>query len=425
MQNEHKAQALLAQMARGLLAHAQRNTKAQLGERASYVGMSDLGRAMQCMRAAVADKSTSGSGVSPEEVAEWFGDGDDQRVQSVLGRQLILQRGHWLETGIGKALSANGSQFIAQLEIETTLQQGESSIPLRAHLDFTLVRGGAQPAVRILELKSTGHLPKTLNPAYEMQVYGQLGLLASCWNQPCFNLRAEDGHVLFSGLTFPELAARLFRARLPESPEQVDIEGWVLCLSMSEAKPFGPYLPDEAMHSLALRLAGDLWDNHRKYANGLIRLGDLEYAKGFHPLCDWCDHAATCPKFSSGQVDSPEGDAALRQLEELKANRKSLEQEIRAMEERICRQYARWDAAGGWLSTGKYRFKVSNMPGRTTLNRGRLQAELTSMVGGEVCERILTRSTDRGNPYERLFVGRHPQAATKTQQENNHVASGA
>ncbi|MGE4292825.1 MAG: hypothetical protein AB7E32_11525, partial [Desulfovibrio sp.] len=197
------------------------------------------------------------------------------------------------------------------------------------------------------------------------------------------------------------------------SPEQVDIEGWVLCLSMSEARPFGPYLPDEAMHSLALRLAGDLWDNHRKYANGLIRLDDLEYAKGFHPLCDWCDHAATCSKFSSRQVDSPESDAALRQLEGLKANRKSLEQEIRAMEERICRQYARWDAAGGWLSTGKYRFKVSNMPGRTTLNRGRLQAELTSVVGGEVCERILTRSTDMGNPYERLFVGRHPQTATK------------
>lgn len=155
MADNPRALALLAQVTRGLLRHGDQQTPLHLGDRSTYVGLSDVGRAITCMRAAVASKLHNGGKTTGDDIARWLQNGAEQRISETLGRQLILQRGHWLEAGVESALWANGMNLIPQLEISDT----EGSVPIRAHLDFVLIRGGDQPALRVLELKSTKYLP--------------------------------------------------------------------------------------------------------------------------------------------------------------------------------------------------------------------------------------------------------------------------
>ena len=82
---EHRAQGLMTLLAKGLLESSAQRTASSLGDRSQYIGMSDIGRALECPRAAVGRKL--------------FGNGEDLVHQydltSLLARQLRLQRGHW------------------------------------------------------------------------------------------------------------------------------------------------------------------------------------------------------------------------------------------------------------------------------------------------------------------------------------------
>ena len=144
-------------------------------------------------------------------------------------------RGHWFESGIHQALLGYGLSPLAQLEIEIL----HEDVPIKAHLDFTLETGTPQPFVRILEVKSTSKLPTTLPESHAMQIGAQTALLKVCWNQPVFNLVQENGEVIYHK-TFPEICNEWLGVRLPDV-SACDIQGWILCLSMSDAKVF--YLP--------------------------------------------------------------------------------------------------------------------------------------------------------------------------------------
>ncbi|TYT73187.1 hypothetical protein, partial [Desulfobotulus mexicanus] len=222
---------LLAQITKGLLARSQ-NMKADLGDRSSYIGMSDIGRGMECLRAAVADKFQKAN--SPEEVARWYAEEDTERILATLQRELVFQRGHWFESGMGEVLRSNGSKPIHQLEVAIV----NDGMPMKAHLDFTMAWGGKTPAVRILEIKSTEHIPASLYASHETQLYGQLGIVSAYWDQPCFSTKNHKN------LTFPEIVLKELGVRMPDTSDSVDIQGWVLCLNMSGVKPFGPYRPD-------------------------------------------------------------------------------------------------------------------------------------------------------------------------------------
>lgn len=78
---------------------------------------------------------------------------------------------------------------LSQLEIEIRYLE----VPIKAHLDFTLVADHPQPTVRILEVKSTVRLPPTLSESYAMQIGGQTALLKAYWNHPVFNLVLDTG----------------------------------------------------------------------------------------------------------------------------------------------------------------------------------------------------------------------------------------
>ena len=77
-----------------------------------------------------------------------------------------------------------------------------------------------------------------------MQIGGQTALLKACWDLPVFNLVQDTGEVLHHR-TLPEMCNELpwmypFLIML----QLATFKGWVLCLSMCDAKAFGPFLPE-------------------------------------------------------------------------------------------------------------------------------------------------------------------------------------
>ena len=376
-----KAASLLALIATGLHAHAEQSTAQTLGDRSQYVGLSDIGRALECPRAALCNKVFA-------------------RPQPSLQKLLTLQRGHWLEHGIGQALAAQGLRVLPQLELSLV----HNGVPIKAHMDFVLVWEKPRPAVRILELKSTERLPETLYTSYECQLYGQAGLLAQMWNQPAFSLRDAHGAILHHNLTMPELCRAHFGLHLPNDPTKVDIEAWVLCLSMSDARPFGPYLPNDNMRDLCLNTAQTLWANKQAVEAGQLDIDAMAYASGFHALCAYCDWNATCPKFHDGEYQS-EWQADLQRLADLKDTRTALDAEIEELETGLKDAYTLSGVAGDWINTGSHRFKVSQHPGRRTLNRNALRLELLDALGDEhAAEKLISWCEIEGKPFSRLTI---------------------
>lgn len=373
----------LALVAKGLRIQAARATAVELGDRAKYIGMSDIGRALTCFRAVIADK------LNPNVVPD------------TLPRLLTLQRGHFFEAGIEKALRACGTIFIPQLEI-AVLWQGT---PVRAHLDFVVLEPGKRDSrsrVVILELKSTERLPTTLYTAYEAQVYGQIGLLKSVWNRPAFNLRNENGLLSPTGLTFPDLCRRHLGIELPKYSDQADIQAWALCLSMSDAKLFGPYTADAAMLKLCLSTAKRLWQGLAAVRNGNSTLDDMDTAQGFNPLCAFCGHNAACPKFTGSE--HPEWESELQQLASLKAQCACLEQKISGVEEALKAACALL-SPNGWINAGNWRFKTVPQNGRKCLDREKLRLELLRLAGSEEeADRILSVCETEGKAFGGLYV---------------------
>ena len=387
--HEEKNQGLIALLARGLVETSAQRTASSLGGRSQYIGMSDIGRALECPRAAVGRKL--------------FGNGDDlvhqHDLPSLLARQLRLQRGHWFEAGIAQIFRQQRLPVIEQLEIATC----QDGLPIRAHLDFVFASAVGQPTVRILELKSCENIPSTLYSSYETQVYGQVGLLYALWDQPAFGVHGEDSHGS-AGRTFPQICKANLGVEMPAHPSDVDIEAWVLCISMSDAKAFGPYLPDDAMLALCLKTAEDLWNNVEASRENGADLDDLPTAQGFHPLCSWCEFNADCPKFDG--LDQSQWSDTLDRLKDLKARQGELEVEISEIEEGLRTAYALIDAAGAWINAGEHRFRVSAQNGRRTLNKEQLRLELSVVLGEDDADGLIARCESEGKPFDRLMVNK-------------------
>ena len=379
-----REQTLLRIIRQGLELSGQRQTKTMLGDRTTYIGMSDLARYLECPRAALAGKVLS--------------------HDTSLERLLALQRGHWFEYGIGLCLEQTGHRPLQQLEIN---MEGYG-IPIRAHLDFTLVSRKSYPAVRILEVKSMGELPERPYPAHVAQVKGQTSLLFSEWNNPAFSIRQADGEPLYGRLTFPQLCQAHLGIQLPADPEQVSIEGWLLCLSMKTAKAFGPYEPDA--YGLEMQLLSEgrqFWQELQAIRKGELDLSEVRYAQGFYPLCQCCQYAADCPKFPQGDYQ-PQWESALERLAMLKADRSGIDKEISEIEAALKQAHQLSDTKD-WIGTGRYRFRCSGTAGRRTLDRKALHGELEEIFAFEKIEGIdvdalLTRCEKQGEATARLSI---------------------
>ena len=394
-----KAMGLMAQVAKGLLKHGECKTATELGDRSLYVGLSDIGKGAECMRSAVAGKVYGNRHPSGDKVMDWYRGQEYEKVMEALRKQLILQRGHWFEAGIEQAFEANGTKFFTQLEIDA----GFDGVPVLAHLDFVLVANGA---VRILELKSTENIPDCLYTAYEVQVYGQLGFLAKCWNQPRFSIRDGTGQIVHSKLSFPELCKKVFGIDMPESVQDVDLEGWVLALAMSDAKAFGPYKANATMTRFCEKTAKAIWVQADEIRNNNLDLNSVKFCKGFHALCNFCDHADDCPKFTVHELGDSVYNDILGELNELKSQKAKLVKDIAIAEDQVRDFYLNSGVNGDWLSTGDWRFRFAETAGRKSLDNKTLLAEIGEIIGEDRVEDLIQKYSSQGLPGQRLYVSR-------------------
>ena len=376
------AEGLLKILRCGLERSAEQRTAIQLGDRSQYVGMSDIAKMLNCPRAALAGKLYTPEYRSPDEA---------------LKHQLLLQRGHWFETGVHQALMGYGLSPLPQLEIE--IRYGD--VPIKAHLDFTLIATQPQPTVRILEVKSTARLPTTLSESHAMQIGGQTALLKTYWNLPVFNLVQDTGEVLYHK-TFPEICNGCLGVSLPNA-SACDIQGWVLCLSMCDAKAFGPFLPEDTDVARCLDMASEFWETVNALRENRLNLNAVQTAQGLAPLCPSCFWKEDCPRFKGSS--HPEWEATLAQLMELKAQKKSLEEEIGELESRLKVAYQlSHTVRGEWINTGNHTFRVTPQNGRVTLDRKRLAEELNTLLGEQNAQTLMAKCEKQGEPFERLYA---------------------
>ncbi len=395
-----KSMGLLAQITKGLLKHSDNETVLHLGDRTKYIGMSDIGAGVECLRKAVGSKIGGKKHYDANDVADWFCQKDFDKIEKELSRQLILQRGHWFERGVLDVLYCNTTNLFSQLEIEVEI----NNVPMKAHLDFVLISGGNKPAVRILELKSCDKIPKHLYTAYECQLYAQIGLLYNFWNDKVFNLKSDSSEVLFEKLTFPEIAQQAFGIELPKDIKSVDLEGWVLSLSMKSAKAFGPYLNSEIMTDLCCDTAKKIWQSAQQVKSGEVTLNELETCTGFNPLCDYCDFADDCPKFTKVQFDDEACNATLKALNELKEHKKILCAEIEHIESQLKEFYSQCQIDGNWIDVGEFSFRSVESAGRKSFDKDALKSELMELIGEEETNNLFEKCTETGSPSQRLYT---------------------
>lgn len=376
------AEGLLKILRCGLERSAEQRTAIQLGDRSQYIGMSDIAKMLDCPRAALAGKL-----YTPEY----------RSTDEALKHQLLLQRGHWFETGVHQVLMGYGLSPLPQLEIE--IRYGD--VPIKAHLDFTLIATQPQPTVRILEVKSTARLPTTLSESHAMQIGGQTALLKTYWNLPVFNLVQDTGEVLYHK-TFPEICNGCLGVSLPNA-SACDIQGWVLCLSMCDAKAFGPFLPEDMDVARCLDMASEFWETVNALRGNRLNLNAVQTAQGLAPLCPSCFWKEDCPRFKGSS--HPEWEATLAQLMELKAQKKSLEEEIGELESRLKVAYQlSHTVRGEWINTGNHTFRVTPQNGRVTLDRKRLAEELNTLLGEQNAQTLMAKCEKQGEPFERLYA---------------------
>ena len=386
MTSESRSQKLLEIITQGLSLCTNRSTQTQLGNRDEYVGMSDIGSYMTCPRMAVRNKLHSQNNVHD------------------LKKLLTMQRGHWFEDGIADALKTMELPLVRQLEVAVT----HNGTSIKAHLDFVLATTTPKPTVRILEIKSCQKLPDCLYASYETQVYGQVGLLTRYWEEPVFSVREETGQYRFQDMTFPEIARNFWNLNLPYEWEGVDIEAWVLCLSMTDAKVFGPYVSDAGMMDAVLGKAEEFWSTIHQVKDGTLDASSLKTTSGFNPLCEHCLWNADCPKFKGN--DHPELSPELEELENWKSERASLDGKIKTRETSMKDWYANiFGTQDGWVQAGHWRFKASEIPGRRTLDKDSLAGELIELFhdGGmdDVdVPALLARHEKVSAPSTRLFI---------------------
>ena len=376
---------ILSLLASGLEAAGHNHTVSSLGDRQSYLGMSDLAAGLTCPRAVVARKLQGEPASQPLETL------------------LQLRRGHWLEYGVEEALAAAGQKYISQLEISVEYK----GVPVKAHLDFVLFDEAAN-AVTVIELKSVGRIREHVYGSHEAQLYGQLGLLRTFWNSRCFRITGSQfgkkltEHVDSDYCTLSEMAKRQVGVQLPDDADSVSIRGFVLTISPKEARAFGPYEPNQELLSVILDAGKGLWQSLAEIKSGQGILDDVATQHGFSPLCDFCTHNRSCPKFQGG--DHPALEPELSALAELKRQRSRLEEEIKEREEQLKAIAALMGTPGQWINGEHHRFKVSRTAGRATLDQSLLKANLCHLkqVDENQLDTIIATAQKISRPFERL-----------------------
>lgn len=348
-----------------VLANEER-TSTFLGER-NYVGMSDAGKAFGCLRQAVASKAHRDK-LYP--TLEEIGKMSDEQVLQALERIRPLERGHEQEEGINEAYKALGYDVCGQLEIRIN----HKGIPVVGHLDFTIFEF---TRIHVVESKSNENIPEVLYSSYEGQINGQIGLMHRHFYDPVFSVRDPSGKLIVESQPMPVVIEVLTGRKVTERPE---ITGEVLSMSGRTARVFGPYKPTDMMTDLVLRKSEYIWDRAHLVKQGTLSLDKIPYAKGFYPLCDYCDYSYDCPKFTDA-AKIPEFNGAIHILKDLQAEEKRIKAEIKRVKADLADSYEAQGHDGyKYVNTGDFRFR-NNPRSRSTLNKDILRDYLNEVYG--------------------------------------------
>ena len=123
-------------------------------------------------------------------------------------------------------------------------------------------------------------------------------------------------------------------------------------------------------------------------------------------MCNYCDHANGCPKFTVHELSDPIYNDILAELDELKTQKSKLTKDIAIAEDQVKDFYVNSGINGDWLSTGDYRFRCSETAGRKSLNTKTLTSELINILGEDEVEKLVQKFTTQGSPSQRLYVSK-------------------
>ena len=203
--------------------------------------------------------------------------------------------------------------------------------------------------------------------------------------------------------TFPEICKELLGVSLSDDASACDVQGWVLCLSMCDAKAFGPFLPEDTDNARCMDMASEFWETMNDLKENRLNLNAIRTAQGLAPLCPSCFWRKDCPHFKGSS--HPEWEDTVAQLIELKAQKKSLDEAIGELEVRLKAAYQlSHTVRGEWINTGNHTFRVIPQNGRVTLDRKRLAEELNTLLGKQNAQTLMAKCEKQGEPFERLYA---------------------
>ena len=206
-----------------------------------------------------------------------------------LATLLRFQRGHMAEDIIARAFTAAGySNFEQQVDVSLP-----GDVPLKAHIDFVFT-SRIHKIKSILEIKSTSIIPDGPYSSWESQLYIQMGALAE---------------------QYPEYS----------------IKGAVLTLDLAhgEVAFFNGYTPQGMIFKGLMERAGTIWSDYQ----AMLCEEEVEPKTEVSPLCGFCDHITTCPRFETENV--PQLATAVEALQELQLRDKSLQGEIKKIRKHL------------------------------------------------------------------------------------------
>ena len=158
-------------------------TVEMLGDRATYLGASDIGA---CPRKTILSK------LNPPEAD--------------LVTLLRFRRGHMAEDIVAAAFTAAGfTNFKRQVEVHYA-----GDVPVTAHIDFVFI-SEARKTMAVLEVKSPETMPADPYGSWESQLYLQMGLLADSY--PAYTV--EKGAIL--AVNFGASGMELFNGYTPQA----------------------------------------------------------------------------------------------------------------------------------------------------------------------------------------------------------------
>jgi len=162
---------------------AAQHTAETLGDRATYLGASDIGA---CPRKTILTK------LKPPEAN--------------LVTLLRFRRGHMAEEIVAAAFTAAGfTNYQRQVEVRYP-----GDVPVMGHLDFVFI-SEARKTMAVLEVKSPESIPEYPYGSWETQLYLQMGLLADCY--PDYTV--EKGAIL--AVNFGKQGMQLFDGYSPQT----------------------------------------------------------------------------------------------------------------------------------------------------------------------------------------------------------------